>query len=77
MRMTSRSIRRIDTPEDIQVDSREWLRVLTKTGLSLGGAVFVYSGFARRSLFGLGVAGLGAYLLKRALSPRRALPIVP
>lgn len=65
------------SPEDIHVDSREWLGTLTKTGLGLAGAVLVCSGFARRSLFGLGVTGLGAYLLKRALSPRRALPIVP
>lgn len=75
--MTPRRIRHIETPVDIQVDSREWVRVLTKTSMGLGGAFLVYSGFARRSLFGLGIAGLGAYVLKRALSRRRALPIVP
>jgi hypothetical protein len=75
--MSSRSIRRIHTPEDIQVDSREWLRVLVKAGVTLGGAFLVYSGIARRSLFGLGLAGLGVWAVKRALSPRRALPIVP
>lgn len=75
--MTSRSIRRTQTPDDIQIDSREWLNTLTKAGMSLGGALLVYAGFARRSLFGLGIAGLGAYALRRALSPRRTLPIVP
>lgn len=75
--MTSRSIRRIQAPDDIQVDSREWLRTLTKAGMSVGGALLVYSGFVRRSLLGLGIAGLGVYVLRRALSPRRTLPIVP
>ena len=75
--MSSRSIRHVETPEDIQIESREWLRVLTKASIGLGGAFLVYSGFARRSLFGLGIAGLGAYVLKRALSHQRALPIVP
>jgi uncharacterized membrane protein len=66
----------MEPPPDLEIaDEPEWLPVVARASLGVSGALLLLSGVARRSLFGLALAGAGAYLVKRALSKR--LPIVP